>query len=71
MLKEMNEDLVKANLEEARRTRDIVRDLADSLTKRRARSSGTDTSTSEQRNRRPKEKDAKKSKRSKPGEGTD
>eukprot|EP00972_Heterocapsa_arctica_P095866 14145633-Heterocapsa_arctica.AAC.1 len=61
MLKDMNQDLVKDNLEEARRTRDIIRDLADALTKKRAHSSGSEHSNkSEERKRRPKGKQAEK-----------
>eukprot|EP00972_Heterocapsa_arctica_P000358 51521-Heterocapsa_arctica.AAC.1 len=38
MLKDMNNTLVQENLEEARRTRDVVRDLSDALLKVRPRS---------------------------------
>eukprot|EP00972_Heterocapsa_arctica_P021582 3174401-Heterocapsa_arctica.AAC.1 len=42
MLKDMNDILVQENLQEARRARNVVRDLSDTLLKVRARSPGSD-----------------------------
>eukprot|EP00972_Heterocapsa_arctica_P028697 4222040-Heterocapsa_arctica.AAC.1 len=65
MLKDMNDILVQEKLEEARRTRDVVRrDLSDALLKVRLRSpESDDTVQNEEKKRRSKDKSAQKDKK--------
>eukprot|EP00972_Heterocapsa_arctica_P088416 13036724-Heterocapsa_arctica.AAC.1 len=61
MLKDMNDTLVQENLEQARRTRDVVRDLSDALLKVRPRSPESDeTVQKEEKKRRSKGRKAQK-----------
>eukprot|EP00972_Heterocapsa_arctica_P026662 3924808-Heterocapsa_arctica.AAC.1 len=60
----MNDILVQENPEEARRTRNVVRDLSDALLKVRARSPESDvTIQNEEKKRRSKDKKVQKDKK--------
>eukprot|EP00972_Heterocapsa_arctica_P005080 754744-Heterocapsa_arctica.AAC.1 len=61
ILKNMNDNLGQENLEEARRTRDVVRDLSDALLKVRPRSAESDdTIQNEEKKRRGRDKKSRK-----------